>query len=103
MMTELLKDKLNKAIDHLKSEISSLRTGRATPALVEDIQVDYYGTKTPIKSLGSISTPEPRQLVIQPWDKAALQPIEKAIQASQLGINPIVDGSSFRLAMPSLT
>src|SRR3990172_2960232 len=100
---ETLKEKLNKVIDHLKSEIVSLRTGRASPALVEDLQVDYYGVKTPLKAVASISTPDPKQIVIQPWDKAALQPIEKAIQQSQLGLNPVVDGAQVRLMLPQLT
>src|SRR5437762_2599764 len=100
---ELLKEKLNKAIEHLKQEVASLRTGRASPALVEDIEADYYGTKTAIKALGSISTPEPRQILIQPWDKGAIQPIEKAIQASGLGLNPVVDGIVIRLNLPQLT
>lgn len=98
-----LKEKLNKIIDHLKSEIASLRTGRATPALVEDLQVDYYGTKTPLKALASISTPDAKQILIQPWDKNAVQPIEKAVQASSLGLNPVVDSSVIRLNLPQLT
>src|SRR3989344_8893245 len=98
-----LKEKLNKVIEYFKGEIVVLRTGRATPALVEDLQVDYYGTKTPLKALASISTPDPRQILIQPWDKGALQPIEKAIQSSQLGLNPVVDGVYIRLNLPQLT
>ena len=100
---EMLKEKLNKIVDHLKSEIASLRTGRATPALVEDLPVDYYGTKTPLKALASISTPDARQILIQPWDKNAVQPIEKAIQTSPLGLNPVVDSSAIRLNLPQLT
>ena len=99
----MLKEKLNKIVDHLKSEIASLRTGRATPALVEDLPVDYYGTKTPLKALASISTPDARQILIQPWDKNAVQPIEKAIQTSPLGLNPVVDSSAIRLNLPQLT
>ena len=99
----MLKEKLNKVIEHFKNEITVLRTGRATPALVEDLAVDYYGTKTPLKALASISTPDPKQILIQPWDKGALQPIEKAIQSSQLGLNPIVDGVYVRLNLPQLT
>ncbi|MEK7074769.1 MAG: ribosome-recycling factor, partial [Patescibacteria group bacterium] len=95
-----LKQKANNTIEHLKSEIASLRTGRATPALVEDLEVDYYGSKTPLKALAAISNPEPRTLVIQPWDKGAMQLIEKAIQASPLGINPIADRDIIRLSIP---
>lgn len=97
------KQKLEKIIEHLKIEIAGLRTGRATPALVENLEVDYYGSKTPLKSLAAISSPEARQLVIQPWDKGALQAIEKAIQTSPLGINPIADKDVIRLSIPALT
>lgn len=98
-----LKQSYAHIIDHLKEEFVSLRTGRATPALVENLEVDYYGSKTPLKAIASISSPEPRMLVIQPWDKNAIQPIEKAIQSSPLGINPITDREAIRLTIPSLT
>lgn len=95
--------KLDKILERLKSDIGSVRTGRATPALVENLEVDYYGTKTPLKALASISIPEPRSLLIQPWDKNAVQPIEKAIQSSSLGLNPIADRDGVRLSVPPLT
>jgi len=98
-----LKQKLEKIIEGLKSDTASLRTGRATPALVEDLEVEYYGSKTPLKAVASISSPEPRSLVIQSWDKNAVQPIEKAIQTSPLGLNPVVDSSAIRLNLPQLT
>ena len=98
-----LKQKLEKILEHVKREVVGLRTGRATPALVEDLEVDYYGAKTPLKAVASISSPEPRQLVIQPWDKNAIQPIEKAIQSSSLGLNPVTDRDTIRLSIPSLT
>lgn len=98
-----LKQKGNKIIEHLKSEIVSLRTGRATPALVEDLEVDYYGSKTPLKAIAAIGNPEPRLLTIQPWDKGAMQAIEKAIQMSPLGLNPVADRDLIRLSIPSLT
>lgn len=101
-MTDFKKN-LEKIIEHLKSEVVSLRTGRATPALVEDLEVDYYGTKTPLKAIASISSPEARSLVIQPWDKNAVQPIEKAIQSSSLGLNPVTDRDAIRLSIPPLT
>ena len=97
------KVKLEKIIERLKQEVSSLRTGRATPALVEDLEVDYYGVKTPLKAIASISSPEPRTLEIKPWDKNAIQPIEKAIQGSSLGLNPVTDRDAIRLSIPSLT
>ncbi len=98
-----LKQKLEKIIEKLKGEISGLRTGRASPALVEDLEVDYYGSKTPLKAIASISSPEPRTLVISPWDKNAVQPIERAIQTSVLGLNPITDREVIRLTIPQLT
>lgn len=95
--------KLGKVITDLKTDISSLRTGRATPALVEDIEVDAYGAKQPLKALSAISVPEPRQIVIQPWDKTILPAIEKAIQSSSVGLQPIADKDSIRLSLPQLT
>lgn len=100
---DTLKDKLQKVIEHFKGEITSLRTGRASPALVEDLEVEMYGAKTQLKALASISTPDSRQIMIQPWDKSAIQQIEKAIQASQLGLSPVVDGQMIRLNLPQLT
>lgn len=97
------KQKLDKIVEHLKIEVSSLRTGRATPALVEDLEVDYYGAKTPLKAIAAISSPEPRTLEIKPWDKNAIQPIEKAIQGSSLGLNPVTDRDAIRLSIPPLT
>lgn len=93
----------SKAIEHLETELNSLRTGRATPALVEHLVVDAYGTKTPLRELASISTPEPQSLTIQPWDVHLLKDIERAIQESSLDIQPINDGRILRLVMPALT
>ncbi len=103
MIMDTLKQKFNKIIEHLVSEQGSLRTGRATPALIENLEVDYYGSKTPLKAIAAISNPDPRTLVIQPWDKNAMQPIEKAIQSSPLGINPIAERDIVRLTIPALT
>jgi len=97
-----LKPKLSEGLEHLKREISSLRTGRATPALVEDLPVDYYGAVQPLKALSAISVPEPRQILITPWDKNAMEPIQKAIQQSNLGMNPIADSNGIRLTLPAL-
>ncbi len=80
-----------------------MRTGRATPAMVENLEIDYYGAKTPLKVVASISSPEARQLVIQPWDKNVLPAIEKAIINSSLGMNPIADRDTIRLSVPALT
>lgn len=95
--------KFQNILDFYKSDIASVRTGRATPALVEDLPVDAYGQKMTIKELASISTPEPRTVVIQPWDKGVLEAIGTAIQKSSVGLAPIVDGDLIRMTIPSLT
>lgn len=91
------------SVDHLSGEIRGLRSGRATPALVENIRVDYYGSPTPISQIGQIQIPEPRQIVIKPFDASALGAMEKAIQASNLGIHPQSDGKILRLTVPMLS
>ncbi len=100
---EKLTTKLKSIEESLKTEFSVLRVGRATPALVENILVDYYGTKAPLKQLASISAPEPRLLIVEPWDKNATATIEKAILSSDLGLNPIVDKNLIRINIPPLT
>ena len=97
------KSDLEKAIEHFKIEMGKIRTGRANPALVEDLQIDYYGTKTPLKQIASINTPEPRTIAIQPWDRGALISIESAIRESDLNLNPNNDGSIVRINIPMLT
>lgn len=97
------RDDLEKAIEHLKLETGKIRTGRANPSMVEDLLVDYYGTKTPMKQVASINTPEPRMIVIQPWDKGALTAIESAIRESDLNLNPNNDGVLVRVNIPMLT
>ncbi len=94
---------MQKTIEVVKREFASLRAGRATPALLDRINVDYYGTPTPISQLATISVPEPRLLVIQPWDKGSIGDIERAIMKSDLGITPASDGNVIRLAIPQLT
>ena len=96
-------EKMGKAIAHLRDELGSIRTGRASPALLSRITVDYYGAVVPLNQLASFSVPEPRQLVVQPFDKNAVRAIEKAIQSSDLGITPSNDGSLIRLSFPPLT
>ncbi|MBL3593621.1 MAG: ribosome recycling factor [Synergistaceae bacterium] len=98
-----LKQQMEKTVEHLKGEYLGIRTGRAHPALVEEIKVDYYGTPTPVKQMGSVTVPDPRQLLITPWDKTALKAIEKGILASSLGVTPSVDGDVIRLTLPELT
>lgn len=97
------KEKMVKARDHLQSEFGSIRTGRASPVFVEKLKVDYYGSDVPLQQLAGFSVPEPRLLVISPYDKGAIKAIEKAIQASDLGITPSNDGALIRLAFPQLT
>ena len=98
-----LKTQNEKTLEHLQATLLGIRTGRAHPALVEDIKVDYFGTPTSIKNMSSVNVPEARQILITPWDKSAIQAIEKAIQTSSLGINPQSDGESIRLNLPELT
>lgn len=96
-------DRMDKAVSVLKEELAGVRTGRATPALLSRLIVDYYGTQVPIQQLASFSVPEPRTLMIQPFDKNAISAMEKAIQASDIGITPSNDGQVIRLNFPPLT
>lgn len=96
-------EKMGKSVASLSTEYSALRTGRATAALFDKIKVDYYGTETPLAQVASISVPEARLVVIQPWDKSLLSPIEKAILKSELGFNPNNDGKLLRINFPPLT
>ncbi|NLC76649.1 MAG: ribosome recycling factor [Clostridia bacterium] len=106
-MTETLfqeaEDKMKKAVEAMRKELASIRAGRANPALLDKVQVDYYGTMTPVNQLASISAPEPRLLVIQPWDKSVIAGIEKAILKSDLNLTPSNDGTVIRIAIPQLT
>lgn len=106
MIPELLKDaehRMTKAVEAAQHDFTTLRTGRANPVLLDGIQVDYYGSKMPLNQLAGVSAPEPRLLVIAPWDKGAIAPIEKAIMNSELGMTPQSDGSVIRLQVPYLT
>lgn len=96
-------DKMKKALDALRREYASLRAGRATPSLLDKVTIDYYGTPSPINQVANISVPEPRMIVIQPWEKSMLATIEKAIMKSDLGLTPSNDGSVIRLSIPQLT
>jgi ribosome recycling factor len=95
--------RMKRAVEILQRDYGNIRTGRASPSLLDRIQVDYYGTPTPVNNLATISVPEPRLIVVQPWDRTALPSIEKAIQKSDLGLNPSSDGTVIRLAIPQLT
>ena len=100
---QVYNEKMEKPIRILESDYASIRAGRANPAVLDKITVDYYGTPTPIQSLAAVSVSEARILVIQPWDKSTLKAIEKAIQVSDLGINPANDGIVIRIVFPPLT
>ena len=96
-------EKMHKTHDNLMSELGTIRAGRANPHVLDRIMVDYYGTPTPIQQVGNVSVPEARILQIQPWDKSVMKEIEKAINMSELGINPTNDGQVIRLVFPELT
>lgn len=96
-------EKMKKALEALRKELASLRAGRATPALLDKVVVEYYGTPTPISQVANISVPEPRMITIQPWEKSLVSQIEKAIMKSDLGLTPNSDGSVIRLVIPQLT
>ncbi len=98
-----LQQQMDKTIESLKYEFSTIRAGRANAQMLDKIRVDYYGTPTPINQVGSISVPEPRTLMINPWDKSAMKEIEKAIRNSDLGFNPTNDGEVIRISVPALT
>lgn len=109
-MSELIKKQLNdakalmeKAIDHTDNELSKIRAGKASPAMLDGIVVDYYGTPTPLSQVGNVNTPDARTIVIQPWEKSLLNPIEKAIKEANLGVNPQNDGVIIRINVPPLT
>ena len=97
-----LEEKMKKTIEHLEDEYTTIRAGRANPAILNKIQVEYYGALTPINQVGSVSVPEARQILISPWDRSVLGAIEKAINVAEIGINPINDGTSIRLNFPEL-
>jgi ribosome recycling factor len=98
-----LKGRIDKTLDDLRKELTKVRTGRASPNLLDGIRVDYYGTPTPLSGVANITSPEPRLIVIKPWERTILKEIEKAIREANLGINPMSDGEVIRLPFPPLT
>ena len=98
-----LSEKMDKSIQALRNEFTSIRTGQANPSLLDRVFVDYYGSKTPVTQVASVTVPEARMLVVQPWDKGILKDIEKAINMSDLGLVPMNDGNLIRMAIPQLT
>ncbi len=106
MISDLLAEaehKMEMAVEHVASEFGTIRTGRANPQLLQRLSVEYYGAPTPLQQLASISVPEPRMMVVQPFDRSTVSDIERAIQASDLGLNPSNDGNVIRIAFPPLT
>jgi ribosome recycling factor len=103
VVVEEARDKMAKAVEHVRLEFAAVRTGRASPALVENLTVDYYGTPTPLRQIAGFAVPDAMLLVLSPYDKSSLGAIEKALQTSDLGINPSNDGTVIRLAFPPLT
>jgi len=105
LTAELIKDaerRMQKAVETAQHDYSTIRTGRANPLILENIKVDYYGTPTPLNQLAGISVPEPRQLIVTPWDKTVINTILKAIQSSDIGLTPMSDGNIIRLNVPAL-
>lgn len=96
-------ERMDKAVQVLRRDLTSVRAGRATPAMLDKVTVEYYGSQMPVNQVAGVSSPEPRMLVISPWDKGMLNEIEKAIQKSDLGLNPSNDGAVIRLVVPQLT
>ena len=96
-------DRMSKTLEKFKQDLANTHTGKATPALLEDVQVEYYGSKVPISQVASISAPQPRMLVVQVWDKGAVQAVVKGIKAADLGLNPADDGELIRVPIPALT
>ncbi|GIW12942.1 MAG: ribosome-recycling factor [Tepidiforma sp.] len=96
-------EKMDHSVEALRRELNGVRTGRAHPSLIETLMVDYYGALTPLKQLGTINAPEPRLLTVTVWDRSAVSAIQKAIQSSDLGLNPAIDGQTLRLPIPPLT
>lgn len=100
---DVAQERMQKAIDHLENELRILRAGRANPAMLSGVMVDYYGTMTPLNQVSSIGSPDARSIVVQPWEKKMIEPIEKAIMAANLGFNPQNNGESIRIMVPPLT
>ncbi|MBF8377211.1 ribosome recycling factor [Alicyclobacillus mali] len=102
-LIQSLQERMEKAVQNLRREFATVRAGRATPSMLDHVMVEYYGSQMPVNQVASVTSPEPRLLVISPWDKSMLAEIEKAIQKSDLGLNPANDGSVIRLTIPALT
>jgi ribosome recycling factor len=103
MVFDMAKEAMNKAINHLNNELAKVRAGRATPAMLDSVHVDYYGVNTPLNQVANVNTPDPRTITVQPWEKKMIDPIEKAIIISNLGLNPQNNGDMIIINVPVLT
>lgn len=103
LVLDIAEEKMGKAIGYLRDELSKLRAGKASPQMLDGIYIDYYGTSTPLYQVSNINTPDPRTIIVQPWEKNMLQPIEKAILQANLGFNPVNNGEMLRIVVPALT
>ena len=103
LVIEEVRERMDKAVEHLEHELAHLRAGRATPALLDGITVDYYGVNSPLNQVSNINTPDPKTILIQPWEKTMLGPIEKAILAANIGLTPVNNGEVIRISVPPLT
>lgn len=103
MELNIIEEKMEKAVNYLKDELGDIRAGRANPAILNKVEIDYYGSLVPINQVGTVSVPEARQLLITPWDKSMLVALEKSLQKADLGVNPMNDGNCIRLIFPELT
>ncbi len=96
-------ERMGKALTHLEKELGKIRAGKANPQMLDSVKVDYYGVQTPLSQMSNINTPDPRNILVQPWEKSMLEPVEKAIMAANLGFNPQNDGTQIRISVPPLT
>ncbi len=103
LLLDVAKEKMDKAITHLEHELIKIRAGKASPSMLEGINVDYYGSMTPLQQVANVNTPDPRTIVVQPWEKTMIEPIEKAIMMANLGLNPENNGEMIRINVPALT
>ncbi|NBB87410.1 MAG: ribosome recycling factor [Bacteroidetes bacterium] len=103
LILDTAEEGMDKAVEHLRTELQSIRAGRAQPSMIENVKVDYYGSRTPITQIASVSAPQPDLLIVQPWDQGALEPIEKGIMEANMGLNPSNDGAIIRVPIPPLS
>ncbi len=103
LILDIAEEKMEKAVSYLRDELAKLRAGKASPHMLDGISVDYYGANTPLNQVSNINTPDPRSIIVQPWEKSMLEPIEKAILHANLGFNPVNNGEILRIVVPALT